>query len=308
MFKFFRDLNLGVKIGGGFVLLLIIAAVMSFMGYSGLNNVDHNVTIAMNAAGFSETTLEIRQNEKDFMLREDQNYIDNINSMVEEMNAKGEETKAIMNDQADKERITEMQAIADEYKTSANNYANSLFQQNDLRSNFTRTEENLINQITALEESQMEEFNDLLNRFNSTLNSNMSIEDIETKIKTVLISVDLVEDINEIGIQERNYIINLADAEMQNQYAESTLTAFETAKSTAVELRDSFNEVQDIEAAENIIFQLENTEQVFREIHSVELVKDENKALMEEKAESFILQANNLQELQLEKMNVAQAE
>jgi len=123
----FKNLNLGVKIGGGFALLLIIAAVMSFMGYSGLNNVDHNSTIAMDAAGFSETTLEIRQNEKNFMLNEEQIYIDNINSMIETMKAKGEETKAIMNDPADKERINEMQSIADEYKNAANNYANSLF-------------------------------------------------------------------------------------------------------------------------------------------------------------------------------------
>ncbi|SDG06630.1 hypothetical protein SAMN04488598_1431, partial [Halanaerobium congolense] len=35
MFKAFRNLNLGIKIGGGFTLLLIIAAVMAFMGYSG---------------------------------------------------------------------------------------------------------------------------------------------------------------------------------------------------------------------------------------------------------------------------------
>ncbi len=307
MFKVFRDLNLGFKIGGGFAVLLIIAAVMAFMGYNGLNNVDHDAEIAMDAAGFSETTLELRQNEKEFMLREEQQYIDNINSMIDDMNAQGERTKSIMNEQADKDRITEMQAIAIEYKDAANNYANSLFQQNSLRLDFTGTEESLINQIHALEEAQTAEFESLLNRFNSTIGSGVSIDDIEAKINTVLMSMELVEDINQIGIQERNYIINLANAELQNQYAESTLAAFETAKETAVQLRDSFNEEQDIEAVENIISQLENTEQVFREIHTIELVKDENKALMETKAENFMAQANNLQELQLEEMETGQA-
>jgi methyl-accepting chemotaxis protein len=307
MFKVFRNLNLGLKIGGGFAILLIIAAVMAFMGYSGLNNVDHDAAIAMDAAGFSKTTLEIRQNEKDFMLQEEQQYIDNINAMIDDMNAQGEQTKSLMKEQADKERITEMQNIAIEYKDAANTYANSLFQQNEMRSSFVTTEENLTIQIQSLVEAQTAEFESLLNRFNSTIGAGVSINDIESKINTVLVSQNLLEDISEIGIQERNYIINLADAELQNQYAESTLAAFETAKETAVKLRNSFNEDQDIQAAENIITQLENTDQLFREIHTIELVKDENKALMETKAENFMAQANNLQELQLEEMEAGQA-
>jgi len=50
MLKVFRDLNLGVKIGGGFAILIIIAAIMAFVGYNGLNNVDHDVKIANEAA------------------------------------------------------------------------------------------------------------------------------------------------------------------------------------------------------------------------------------------------------------------
>ncbi|MGM0446357.1 MAG: methyl-accepting chemotaxis protein [Bacillota bacterium] len=305
MFKVFRNLNLGVKIGGGFTLLLIIVAFMAFMGYSGLNNVEHDSTIAMDAAGFAETALEMRQNEKDFMLREEQIYIDNINSLVEDMRAKGEETKAIMNEEADKDRVAQLQTLANEYRNSANTYASSLFQQNELRSEFVNTEENLINQVETLEEAQMEEFNELLTRFGS-MGTDVTATDIEAKINTVVTAQHLIENINEIGIQERNYIINLANVEMQNAYADSTLAAFEKSKETTIELRDSFNEDQDIQAAGNILSQLENTGQVFREIHNVELVKDENKALMEEKAEEFIAQANNLQDLQLEEMNEVQ--
>jgi methyl-accepting chemotaxis protein len=310
MLKIFRDMNLGIKIGGGFAVLLIIAAAMAYMGYIGLNNVDHDAEIAMDAAGFAETVLEIRQNEKDFILNQEQQYIDNINSLVNNMNAKGDETKALMNEEADKERINEMQAIAEEYKNAANVYANSLFQQNELRSTFVTAEENLNVQIRSLEEAQMGEFESLLSRFNSigsTMSSNVSIDDIESKINTVLLALNLIEDIDTIGIEERNYIINLANVELQNQYAESTLQAFATAKETAAELRDSFNEEQDIEAAANIIAEIENTEEAFREIHSVELLKDENKAIMEEQAVEFIAQANNLQELQLEEMEASQA-
>src|SRR6056297_2782334 len=99
MLKIFKDMKLGMKIGGGFTILLIIAAVMAFLGYNGLNSVDHDVMIANDAAGFAESALEIRQNEKDFMLREEEQFIDNINAMVDNMLVQGEETKTLMNDQ-----------------------------------------------------------------------------------------------------------------------------------------------------------------------------------------------------------------
>gem|GEM_PF-3908154 len=38
MLKIFKNLNLGVKIGGGFAILLLIGAIMAFVGYTGLNN------------------------------------------------------------------------------------------------------------------------------------------------------------------------------------------------------------------------------------------------------------------------------
>jgi len=302
MLKMFKDMKLGMKIGGGFTILLIIAAVMAFMGYNGLNSVDHDVKIANDAAGFAESALEIRQNEKDFMLNEEQQYIDNINSMVDNMIVQSEETKAMMNDQEDKERINQMQSLANQYREAANNYAESLFQQNEIRAGFVSSEQNLIIQIQTIKESQKGEFESLLNRYNLSMGSSVSVNQINQKIETVLLANELVQNINEIGIQERNYIINLADVELQNQYAERTLAAFETAENTAAELRESFREEQDIQSVENIINELDNTKQEFQEIHNIELTKDENKLVMENKAEEFIAQANNLQDLQLAEM------
>ena len=111
-------------------------------------------------------------------------------------------------------------------------------------------------------------------------NIEKTLNKVNQKYLTRKLANDLKENINEIGIQERNYIINLANSEMQSQYADSTLAAFETAKITAAELKNILTHEDEIKAAETVIAQLENTEQVFREIHNVELVKDENKACL----------------------------
>lgn len=307
MLKLFRNLKLGFKIGGGFTILIIIAAVMAYVGYYGLNNVNHDVQIANDAAGFAEKSLEIRQNEKNFMLQEQEEYINNINLMIDELIAESEETKAMMLDQADRDRINEMQRLAEEYKAAANQYANSLFQQNSLRAEFTEAESNLTLQVESIKEVQSAEFDSLLMRFNTSFDAEAQMNALEEKLETLLKANTLIQQIEEIGIQERNYIINLANEELQTEYAESTLSAFSTAHETAEEFKGLFSQEYNILAVENIIEDLENAETKFREIHQIELTKDENKLLMEDEAESLIAQANTLQNLQLEEMADEQA-
>lgn len=307
MFKFFRNLKLGVKIGGGFTILIIIAAVMAYVGYYGLDNINHDVEIANDAAYFAERSLEIRQNEKNFMLQENEEHINNINLMVDELIADSEETKAKMVDQADKDRVSEMQTLAGEYKEAANQYADSLYEQNELRGEFTQAESGLSLQVDSITEVHQAEFDSMLMRFNTSFDAEEQMNALQEKLEILLTANTLVQQINQIGIQERNYIINLADEELQTQYAESTLSAFSTAHETAEEFKNLFEEEYNVMAVENIIEDLEETEAVFRQIHQIELVKDENKLLMEDKAEELMAQANNLQELQLEKMSAEQA-
>jgi len=305
LLKFFKNLNLGFKIGGGFAILILIAGIMALVGYQGLNNVDHDVQISNDAAGFAETTLEIRQNEKNFMLQEEQIYIDNIDQMVSSMVASGDKTKELMQEEADKKRIDNMQSLANQYKTAAISYADSLFQQNELRTEFVAVEEELKSQIESLEKAQKEEYDELIADMNSGM-GNVEIRDIEQKLQTLLLANQLVQNVDNIGRQERNYIINLADAEGQEKYANSTLAAFQTAKETATELKNSFNEEKDIKTAEGILNQLNNTENVFQQIHEIELTKDQNKATMETKADEFLASANELQDLQLAEMEEGQ--
>ncbi|MFW6273568.1 MAG: methyl-accepting chemotaxis protein [Halanaerobium sp.] len=307
MLKLLRNLKLGFKIGGGFIILIIIATVMAYVGYYGLNNVNQDVQIANDAAGFAEKSLEIRQNEKDFMLKEQEEYINNINQMVDELIAESEETKAVMLDQTDRDRINEMQQRAEDYKGAANQYADSLFQQNELRTEFTEAENSLKLEVESITEVQSAEFDSLLMRFNTSFDAESQMNSLQEKLEILLTANTLVQQIEEIGIQERNYVINLEDEELQSESAENTLSAFSTANETAEEFKALFNSEGNIQAVENIIEDLENTERVFREINQVELSKEENMQLMEEEAEALIAQANTLQDQKLEDMAAEQA-
>jgi len=294
----FKNLKLGAKIGGGFAVLLIIGGILAFVGYNGLTNVESDLEIVNDAVYYKSTTLEIRENEKNFIITNEKQYIDQINEKIASMLEMSESTKQNMQQEKDRQAIDEMKVLAGEYQEAANTYADSLFQQNELRNNFVTTENKVIVSINNILEQQNEECDALITRFAND-DFRVGITDVNQKLLTLEIANKLKENINEIGIQERNYIINLADIEQQELYAENTLIAFEDAKSTAQELTAAFNDQADKDMGEQIIEEIEATEAVFVQINDLEQIKDQNKALMESKATEFVASADSLQDEQL---------
>jgi len=298
----FKNLKLGAKIGGGFAVLLIIGGILAFVGYNGLNNVGADLEITNDAVFYKSTTLELRQMEKNFILTNERQYIDQINEKIASMLELSESTKSKMQDQKDRQTIDEMKVLAGEYQEAANTYADSLFKQNELRNNFVTTEDKVIESINQIVDQQNEECDTLITRFAND-DFGVGVEDVNQKLLTLTLANELKENVNELGLQERNYIINLADVEQQELYAENTLKAFEDAKATAQELTEAFNDQADKDLGEQIIAEIEATEDVFIEINNLEQIKDENKALMEAKATEFVASTNSLQEDQLAEIN-----
>jgi len=301
MVKFYQNLNLGVKIGGGFTLLLLISIILTFVGYNGLKNIKLDLAITNDAVYYESTALKIKENEKNLMLKNDKEYLKEINKMISSMLKQSESTKNKMQQQKDKNDINEMEKIASQYEKAVNTYAESLFKQNELRNNFLKSEENLLSSVSRIVEVQNEELDNIMASLNNNSNnsSNFEAENLEKKINTIKYANQLKENINQIGLQERNYIINLANFEQQKLYAEKIINNFSESETIVNNLIQGFDKTNDIEIGKEILAEIKATENTFREVNGLEQIKDENKVLMENKAEAFIESADNLQEDQL---------
>ena len=304
MLKLFKNLNLGYKIGGGFTILLIIGAIMAFVGYTGLNNVEYNASIVNDATDFSERVLVIRENEKQFMLQEEQKYIDNIDNMIISLIEDSNKTKEQLPNEDDKEIIGEMQLLATQYKTAANSYASSTLSQNELRAEFTESETILKSHVKEIQQKIMDSYDQMIVQMR--LSNSIDTDDMQNKLKTLVLTNRLIENIDNIGRQERNYIINLADSTKQEEYYNLTLEAFNSAKISAEELKFNLPNEEDKTEVDGIIKELNDTETLFTQLHNMELTKDKNKEQMDQKANEFIASANNLEEIQLADMQSVQ--
>ncbi len=83
----FKNLRFGVKIGGGFAIILCLLGFVAAMGYVGLRQVQRT-TVGMKAAkDISSDILEARREEKNFIIRGGQSYIDLVATAVKSLNA-----------------------------------------------------------------------------------------------------------------------------------------------------------------------------------------------------------------------------
>jgi len=83
----FKNLKFGVKIGAGFAVLLILLGVVAAVGYLGLRQVQAKVAGMTAAKDITIHILEARREEKNYIIRGGQDYVDKVAVAVKALNA-----------------------------------------------------------------------------------------------------------------------------------------------------------------------------------------------------------------------------
>ncbi len=118
----FKNMKLASKLYLGFGIVVVIAGVLGYMGYSSLHKVEHKVTIGDDANRFIKIVNDARLAEKNFMIRGDEKFAKEMLGQKEEFDALVEEITAKMKVAADKQLVAEMHGEAGKYIDSAKQY------------------------------------------------------------------------------------------------------------------------------------------------------------------------------------------
>ncbi|MGM0501546.1 MAG: methyl-accepting chemotaxis protein [Bacillota bacterium] len=277
MFKKLKDLNLGFKIGGGFALLILIGAIMAWLGYSSLNLIGHKIEIANGADEVDEYTMRARIEEEAFMLNSTEENLEKANENLSKLKNAINDLRGNMNIASERKEMEEVLALANEYDQAFNKYAAQTFDQQDYREVFVNKEEEIISRAKDLLDDQQTELDQLIE-------DNASVNRIINKLESVTLAHNVVEKVDEIGREERNLIINLTNDQKQKQYIETTSTAFDEAENILTNLKDALNEQTDINRVNNLLKELDAGRTAFQDIVSSEEVKDRQKPIMEDAA------------------------
>jgi methyl-accepting chemotaxis protein len=100
-----KNIKLGVKISGGFIIVLLLLAIVAYIGYSGMRGVEDRVEKADDMNTLVKSMLEARMHGKDFLrLKEDQ-YATALEESITSIIAQADTTKARFTEQADKNKM-----------------------------------------------------------------------------------------------------------------------------------------------------------------------------------------------------------
>ena len=118
----FKNLNLWFKIFSGFAVILVLSAMIAYFGFMGLSNVEFRVTSADIVAKANLAMLEVRQLEKNYILRGDQQYVDKAYDKISSIKQFVLEAKGRFKDTTNIFQMDQVIQSLDSYKTAFNSF------------------------------------------------------------------------------------------------------------------------------------------------------------------------------------------
>ncbi len=118
----FKNVRFGVKIGGGFAVLLILLGFVAVMGFTGLRQVRTSIAGMTAAKDITIAIMEARREEKNFIIRGGQDYIDKVAAAIKTINASDDALKASRLTTGQRGLVETIGKASGEYETTFASY------------------------------------------------------------------------------------------------------------------------------------------------------------------------------------------
>ena len=163
-----NNLRLGVKLGLGFGIVLFLTAVMAFIGFNGMQNVQDRVDKADDVNRLVRFILEGRVQEKNFMLRKDAKIIESHAAALKDLYTQTAETSDKFNDQINKDQMTAVAASVKDYEKAFAGYVELENQKNESMRLMREGAREALELTEALRAEQKSQFHEMLSSNLST--------------------------------------------------------------------------------------------------------------------------------------------
>ena len=116
----FKNMKLSMKLGIGFGIVLVLTGAIALVGLLGMTGVVDRVDKSDDVNRLVKSLLEARRQEKNFILRKDLKYAEQVGKIVDEMRSQIAITRDKFTDSANKAQMNEVEAAVNDYERSFN--------------------------------------------------------------------------------------------------------------------------------------------------------------------------------------------
>ncbi|WP_320171346.1 methyl-accepting chemotaxis protein [Maridesulfovibrio sp.] len=119
----FKNLKLGLKLGISFALMIFLTAAMAYVGFNGMAGIQERVDKADDVNRMVRMILELRMQEKNYMLRADQSYLKKHEELLAALREQTSTTDKKFSQQVNHQQMAELSRAVENYSKAFNSYA-----------------------------------------------------------------------------------------------------------------------------------------------------------------------------------------
>lgn len=179
MGMFGMKMKLSGKIWMGFIILIAVIVLVSFFAWNGIINYSAKVETVRDANNLTEYALQARRYEKNFIIRTDNESVQNMENVFDNIYSQIAETKGKLKEIADINRLNTMKGYAETYKENFDKYVKNF------SGNISTTQDTMAKEARRCIELAEKMSITQRSHLNEMLQSDATIEEITQEIEKV---------------------------------------------------------------------------------------------------------------------------
>lgn len=195
-----KNLSLTMKMAMGFGIILILMAILAGVSYNAMNKVEDRESKLNNVNQLVQRILEMRREEKNYILRGNKQYLDNHQKLYAEMISTSKKLKEDFKDQYNKDEMDKIIKFTNEYKTAVVTYIKLQNEKNNLENSMLKDIANLEKEATEVREDQKKLYRELVQSGANAGLLNDRVMKADSANRIIKIMLDM-------KVERRNYVI-----------------------------------------------------------------------------------------------------
>jgi len=157
MVQKFRDLKMGIKVFGGFAIVLLLLIMIAVFGYNGLTGVVNRASNKDDVNMLVKLFLKSREHEKNYIMRHDSSYADELKVSIKSLSSKALELKQIFKDQYNKDQMDRVVKASNSYKQKFDSFSDIRKQKELTMSDMRQRAKKVRNDCDVVAHDQMDQ-------------------------------------------------------------------------------------------------------------------------------------------------------
>jgi len=154
-------IKLGFKISGGFTIILILLIILSCVSYIALSSVEEKVSTANQFGNLVDRIFKARQNEKNFILDNDETFSQNVKTELNLLKKDALEISKTHNSEELTEQVNQIIQTSDDYSKAFESYVTLAGSRNELMADMNTKAQSALATTSDIRDSQKKAYDEL---------------------------------------------------------------------------------------------------------------------------------------------------